>query len=94
MNTQLFALLRAFFGLTPPNDLIFPSECKFQSINKFLVYGILLNPHFRQYPPSIQYQKRFWKWIIENLEELARKQENEEACYWILPYRTDNLILH
>ncbi|KAF9486327.1 hypothetical protein BDN70DRAFT_902486 [Pholiota conissans] len=79
MNAQQFTLLRSFFGLTPPVALSFPSHCSINLINSFFVNDILLNPHFQQYPPSIQYQQRFWKWAIENLEELARKQESE-AC--------------
>ncbi|KAH9486393.1 Protein-lysine N-methyltransferase EEF2KMT [Psilocybe cubensis] len=78
MDAQLFALLRCFFSLTSPSELQFPDNCSLTQINNFLVNNILLNDHFRAYPPSDQYQQRFWKWAIENLEDRARKCIEEE----------------
>ncbi|PPQ79867.1 hypothetical protein CVT25_002923 [Psilocybe cyanescens] len=73
MDAQLFSLLRAFFALTSPNALQFPESCSLLTINNFLVQNILLSEHFLAYPPSDQYQQRFWKWVIETLEDRARK---------------------
>ena len=73
-------LLHPFFALTPPSALKFPSNYSPTEINDFLVNSILRNPHFQQYPPSDQYQRRFWKWAIETLEQLARGCYGQEAC--------------
>ena len=74
MDTQL---LRPFFALTPPSALKFPSEYFPTEINDFLVNNILLSSHFQSYPPSKQYQRRFWKWAIETLEQLGRSSNDQ-----------------
>lgn len=81
MDHQLFTLLRNYYALTPVNRLQLPLEPPLNRINDFLVCEILINEHHQQYPPSPEYQKRFWKWAIEHLEELARVQTSEEACH-------------
>ncbi|KAF8167491.1 hypothetical protein B0H34DRAFT_682041 [Crassisporium funariophilum] len=78
MNYQLFALLRGFFSLTPPNALEFPSSLSPTQINEFLLNSILLGEHCQLYPPSTQWQKQFWKWAIANLEELSRTYTDAE----------------
>ncbi|KDR85583.1 hypothetical protein GALMADRAFT_371661 [Galerina marginata CBS 339.88] len=78
MDFQLFNVLRSFSSLAPPNTIQFPKNFSPKSINDFLLHNILLNYHFQTYPPSQQYQKRFWKWAIENLEALARERSVEE----------------
>lgn len=80
MDSQLFALLHGFFSLTPLNALRFPSRLSAVQINNFLLNNLLLNQHFQQFPPSSQYQKRFWKWAITHLEIASRKYNIEEAC--------------
>lgn len=75
-------LLRSFFALTPPSALKFPSNYCPTEINDFLVNNILRNPHFQRYPPSDQYQRRFWKWAIETLEQLARSSDGQGACLY------------
>lgn len=81
MNHQLFTILRNYYALTPTNRLQFPSECSPKAINDFLLNEILITEHHQQYPPSVQYQTRFWKWALENLEELGRSQGNKEAGF-------------
>ena len=80
MDSQLFTLLHGFFSLTPLNALRFPSRLSAVQINNFLLNNLLLNQHFQQFPPSSQYQKRFWKWAITHLETTSRKYNIEEAC--------------
>ena len=73
-------LLRPFFALTPPSALKLPANYSPTEINDFLVNSILQNSHFQRYPPADQYQRRFWKWAIETLEQLARGSDGQEAC--------------
>ena len=81
MDSQLFALLQGLFSLTPLNTLSFPTRLSAVQINDFLLNNLLLNQHFQQYPPSSQYQKRFWKWAITHLEILSMTQSYiGEAC--------------
>ena len=80
MDYQLFTLLRNYYTLTPVNRLQLPPKSPPHRIGDYLVREILINEHHQQYPPSSEYQKRFWKWVIENLEELARIQNGKEAC--------------
>ena len=80
MDSQLFALLHGVSSLTPLNALRFPSRPSAVQINNFLVNNVLLNQHFQQFPPSNQYQKRFWKWAITHLDIASRKCNTEEAC--------------
>ncbi|PPQ64306.1 hypothetical protein CVT26_002189 [Gymnopilus dilepis] len=83
MDPQLFALLRQFYALTPPRSLQFPRSCPYQTINEFLVNDILQSPHFQRYPPSSQYQNRFWKWVIQSLEDASSRANEEEAYFEI-----------
>ena len=81
MDPQLFALLRGFFCLIPPKNLSFPSSTSATKLNDFFLHNVLLDAHFQKYPPSQQYQRRFWKWAIEGLEDLARISLFEEALF-------------
>ncbi|KAJ7146268.1 hypothetical protein C8R44DRAFT_757025 [Mycena epipterygia] len=69
VHADLFQILRGYASLIPPNHLQFPSELQAQAIHDFLVDHVLLSVHFQTYPPSKQYQKSFWKWIIPHLEK-------------------------
>ncbi|KAF8240765.1 hypothetical protein L208DRAFT_1420241 [Tricholoma matsutake] len=76
LEPELFELLRGFYSLVPPHDMNLPVQQTHSTIHTFLLDAILFNPHFRQYPPSTQYQKAFWKWIIDHLEHPT----SDEAC--------------
>ncbi|KAF8899222.1 hypothetical protein BD779DRAFT_1659128 [Infundibulicybe gibba] len=67
---DLFELLRGFSSLTPPNRLCFPANISPVLVHDFLINFILLNSHIRDYPPSREYQKNFWKWAITHLESI------------------------
>ncbi|KAJ7110321.1 hypothetical protein C8R43DRAFT_1139336 [Mycena crocata] len=75
---DLFQLLRGFAALIPPNHLQFPSHLEADVIHNFLVDRVLMNPHFQTYPPSKQYQKSFWKWVIDDLEKKLRSDPDSE----------------
>ncbi|KAJ7508581.1 hypothetical protein B0H11DRAFT_1848194 [Mycena galericulata] len=68
IHPDLFQILRGYAALIPPNHLSFPSHLQAEVIHDFLVDRVLTNPHFKTYPPSKEYQKSFWKWIILHLE--------------------------
>lgn len=80
LEPELFELLRGFYSLVPPHDMNLPVQKTHSTIHTFLLDAILFNPHFRQYPPSTQYQKAFWKWIIDHLEHPT----SDEACIFVL----------
>ena len=70
INVALFRILRGYSSLAPPKSLSIPSHLSFAEIHDFLLSTLLLNSHLHQYPPSRQYQKSFWKWAIQILEDL------------------------
>ncbi|KAF9532088.1 hypothetical protein CPB83DRAFT_760781 [Crepidotus variabilis] len=76
MDRQLFALLQGFFCLTPIPDLLLPQGLDFNTLLDFFITHILVNSHSKKYPPSTQYQKRFWKWAIEHLECMLLELDN------------------
>lgn len=80
MDAQFFNLLRDFLSLKPVNLLKYPAEKSPIDVQDFLLHHVLLYPHAISYPPSFQYQKRFWKWAIERLEEAAGALSGAEAC--------------
>ncbi|PPR06599.1 hypothetical protein CVT24_001784 [Panaeolus cyanescens] len=78
MDPQLFILLQDFYSLKPTNKLNFPKGVSPTKINDFLLIDILFDSHFQQYPPSQQYQKQFWKWAIENLEQMPVEDNDDD----------------
>ncbi|KAJ7757469.1 hypothetical protein B0H16DRAFT_665219 [Mycena metata] len=79
IHPDLFKILRGYASLTAPIYLQFPAHLEAQIINDFLVDDVLLNLHFQQYPPSKQYQKSFWKWVIPHLEKKVQTEGDSEA---------------
>lgn len=75
MSTEhpLLNVLRAYATLRPPKAIWRP-EVSFSLAHDFFLDYLLLNPHFKQSPPSIQYQISFWKWAIEWLEGLMSEE--------------------
>ncbi|KAF9643953.1 hypothetical protein BDM02DRAFT_3191056 [Thelephora ganbajun] len=49
----------------------------FNRVQDTLLNEILLDPHFRVYPPAPEYQLRFWKWTIQGLEALIDDEDTE-----------------
>ena len=70
IDVALFWILRGYSSLAPPKSLSIPSHLSFAEIHDFLLSILLLSSHLHQYPPSRQYQKAFWKWAIQILEDL------------------------
>jgi len=66
------ALVRAYARLTALGQLHLPSTPPgaFQSIHDVFLNEILLDPHLRAYPPAPEYQLKFWKWALQELEVL------------------------
>lgn len=79
LTPELFEILRSFSSLFPPNSLTFPTQLPPSAIHDFLLESILLNSHFKTYPPSTQYQKTFWKWAINNLEVFGSGEASTSA---------------
>ncbi|KAJ2984488.1 hypothetical protein NUW54_g10491 [Trametes sanguinea] len=74
----LFDVLRAYAALLPPRSIEL-ADVAFGTLHGFLLSHILLNPHFRDFPPSTQYQLLFWKWAIDRLEQSA--SDPDQARY-------------
>lgn len=88
----LHNILRAYSALVPPKALVFPSNLPFTAVHDFILHSILLSRHLQRYPPSINYQLQFWKWVIYNLEEMIGDEVSlldwiESRCDLIGPHR-------
>ncbi|KAJ7665208.1 hypothetical protein DFH06DRAFT_309176 [Mycena polygramma] len=81
IHSDLFHILRGYASLIPANKLRFPSHLQTQVIHDFLVDHILLNAHFKKYPPSQDYQRTFWKWIIPALEKKLGSDVGSSLSY-------------
>lgn len=75
MDPQLSTLWCDFFALAPTKKLKFPETKSLSQMNNFFVNDILLDRHFGQYSPSVQYQIGFWKWALQHLECLVYSEE-------------------
>ena len=76
LQRDLFELLRSYAALVPPHTMPFPSHMPTPDVHDFLLNFVLLNEHFRSYPPSKTYQCRFWKWAIHHLTA----EQSEVRC--------------
>lgn len=89
---SLYNILRAYSVLVSPKTLAFPSNLPFTVVHDFILHSILLSRHLQRYPPSINYQLRFWKWVIYNLEGMIGDQVSlldwaQSRCDLIGPHR-------
>ena len=78
---ELFSLLQNFAALTPIRYLEWPTSTPLDVTQDFLIDQLIYSEHFRLYPPSENYQRSFWKWVISKLEE--RDEEVREEIYSI-----------
>ncbi|KAL0951759.1 hypothetical protein HGRIS_008431 [Hohenbuehelia grisea] len=67
LSKHQYEILRGYAALHRPNAFILP-YCAFADIHDLLLNGLLLNKHLTDYPPSVEYQQKFWKWAIGQLE--------------------------
>lgn len=74
---ELFQLLVGFAVLRPVNLLEWPTHISIDKTHYFLLHSVFLSSHFSSYPPSLQYQRNFWKWVLENLENAQKIHEFE-----------------
>jgi hypothetical protein len=79
LEPELFELLRGFYSLAPPHNMTFPVHMVPSTLHAFFLGFILSNSRLQQYPPSIQYQKTFWRWAIHHLEHMT----TDEACTFV-----------
>ena len=76
LPSSLLDILAAFASLTPSKYINSLShlDLTFDEIHNYILKYILLNAHFEKYPPARQYQISFWKWIIQQLENIAKTE--------------------
>ncbi|KAK0465492.1 uncharacterized protein EV420DRAFT_1760162 [Desarmillaria tabescens] len=67
-DSELFTILREYAAIVPVSRIRFPYSSSKDTLHDFLLQSIILNPHFQKYPPSKQYQKSFWKCVVQHLE--------------------------
>ncbi|KAF8347544.1 putative methyltransferase-domain-containing protein [Amanita rubescens] len=82
IDIALFKILRGYSSLAPPKSLCVPSHYSFTDIHDFFLSILLLSPHLHQYPPSRQYQKPFWKWAIQIMEDLLTEDEEIDSRFY------------
>ncbi|KAF8578735.1 hypothetical protein K439DRAFT_1416909 [Ramaria rubella] len=76
---RVFQLKQAYgTGLLPPGTHLLCTTDSAQFQNK-LVDDLLLARHFRDFPPSKESQRIFWKWVVEIFEE--KQEEVDERIY-------------
>ena len=83
-RNPLSNILHAYSALVPPRQITIPSQA-FSEVHGFFLTNILLNEHLNQYPPSQTYQRKFWKWALERLEDLCKNEEVRRGLLFIVP---------
>lgn len=78
-NEQLFPFIQRYGLLAPVDESLWPLDTSTEDIQDYLIKHILTSVHFETYPPSKTYQRKFWKWTIEKIEELGK--EVDERIY-------------
>lgn len=68
----MYGLAEAYARLTPLVHLHLPttSPGAFQRVHDVLLNNILLDSHLGAYPSAPEYQLKFWKWALQELEVL------------------------
>ncbi|KAK0246172.1 hypothetical protein EDD85DRAFT_1017152 [Armillaria nabsnona] len=67
-DSELFTILQEYAAIVPAFRMQFPHSISKDTLHDFLLQSIVLDPHFSEYSPSKQYQKSFWKWVVQHLE--------------------------
>ncbi|KAK0481801.1 hypothetical protein IW261DRAFT_1102940 [Armillaria novae-zelandiae] len=67
-DPQLFTVLQEYAAIVPASRMQFPHFISKETFHEFLLQSIILDPHFSKFPPSKQYQKSFWKRVVQYLE--------------------------
>jgi hypothetical protein len=80
-HIQVDDLLREYARLTPLAHLQFTSSPPggFNRVHNALLNEILLDQHLCSYPPAPEYQLKFWKWVIRELESLLGDEVNHRV---------------
>ena len=79
MDNRLFPLIQHFGLLSPTDKLEWSPGIPIPTIQEFLVQQILNSEHFNAFPPSPTFQRRFWKWVVEEVERHG--EEVDERIY-------------
>ncbi|PBL00670.1 hypothetical protein ARMGADRAFT_1006815 [Armillaria gallica] len=67
-DSELFTILQEYAAIVPASRMQFPHSISKDTLHDFLLQSIILDPHFSKYSPSKQYQRSFWKWVVQHLE--------------------------
>ena len=64
----LHDILRRYSCLAPLRSFSLPQDVPRQILQDFLVKNVLNNELLAKYPPSVDYQRSFWKNVVSHLE--------------------------
>ncbi|KAK0233548.1 hypothetical protein IW262DRAFT_89074 [Armillaria fumosa] len=67
-DSQLLTILQQYAAIVPASRIQFPHSISKETLHEFLLQSIILDPHFSKYSPSKQYQRSFWKSVVQHLE--------------------------
>lgn len=81
LHPTLFSLLRSYGTISNPKYLVFPTTLglSFRTVHDFFVNDLLCDEHFQAYPPSSDFQRTWWKWVLIGLEDMVRGADDEEV---------------
>jgi protein-lysine N-methyltransferase EEF2KMT len=71
LHADLFELKCGYSGIRPVQAMTFPSSLDFNLVHDFFLNHLLLDQHLGTYAPDEEYQRTFWKWAINGLEQLS-----------------------
>ncbi|KZT30931.1 hypothetical protein NEOLEDRAFT_1159994 [Neolentinus lepideus HHB14362 ss-1] len=96
---DFYNLLREYGALLPSRLLRFPLGIPWPELHNLLLENVLLDQHFTSYPPSVEYQRAFWKAAIDHLEAnipdpLVTKAPSYSTHFWATDpsYLTQNAV--
>jgi hypothetical protein len=83
LHPTLLRVLCCYGALSPAALVGLPGDLPFSTVHEFFL-TLLDDPHFRAYPPSPEFQRSWWKWVVDQLEALLRSDvadtENDEVA--------------
>ncbi|KAK0505763.1 hypothetical protein EDD18DRAFT_5009 [Armillaria luteobubalina] len=84
---QLLTVLQQYAAIVPASRIQFPHSISKETLHDFLLQSIILDPHFSKYSPSKQYQKSFWKYVVQHLELVCSRVQvsaRQKSIYGIM----------
>lgn len=68
MTMDVWPFIQSFGSLSAPPKITAATSSSTEDLQKALIAEVLGSQHFAAYPPSEQFQRTYWKAIIDGLE--------------------------